>query len=227
MLASDDNNPHFVGAKDPDAALAVEFYIKPIQNMFLSSKNGRPMFDDVIYVRINIPGMKESQIDRPALQEHKTRFPRQWAHFENMTKGDAREIGTPLAEWPILTRSQAEEFRGQKFYTVESLANASDAQINNLGMMAGMSPFTLREKARVFLKSAQDTAIPQQLVDEVAKRDDKIKALEAQMSELLAKLNTPAPAAPVPTVQVPAKRGPGRPSKAEIEARKTAQAQGT
>ena len=111
MLASDDANTNFTGARDPDAALAVEFYIRPVQNMFKSTKEGHPIFEDVTYVRINIPGMKESQIDTPARSDHQARFPRQWQHFVNRTQGDAREVGMPLSEWPLLTRSQAEELQ--------------------------------------------------------------------------------------------------------------------
>ena len=54
MLASDDQNTQFVGAKDPDAALIVEFYTKPVQDMFESSKQGRPIYKDTIYVKINV-----------------------------------------------------------------------------------------------------------------------------------------------------------------------------
>lgn len=194
MLASDDANTQFTGATNPDAALVVDFYTRPVQNMFETTKQGRPVFSDVIYVRIQIPGMKESIHDTPARMEHKQRFPIQWAFYENKTKGDAREIGTPLAEWPILTRSQAEEFRAMKFFTVESIANASDANIANLGMIGGMSPHALRQKAQAFLKSAADSAFPQQLAEEVAKKDTEIADLKAQIAAIAAKLEAPAPA---------------------------------
>lgn len=203
MLASDDANPQFVGATDPDRALAVEFYTRPVQNMFKSGKEGRPVFEDVIYVRINIPGNKESQIDMPARSEHKQRFPMQWAHYQNKTQGDAREVGTPLSEWPILTRSQAEEFRGIKFFTVESIANASDANINNLGMMGGMAPHILRERAKAFLKAAQDTAFPQHQAEELAKRDAEIAMLKEQMARITEMVAKPAPAAPPAVAEAP------------------------
>lgn len=196
MLATDVNNPEFAGAvNNPDQALIVEFYTRAVQNNFASSKEGRPIFEDVIYVRINVPGLKDMQVDTPARTDHKARFPLQWQHFMNKTQGDAREIGTPLTEWTQLTRSQAEEFRALKFYTVESIANASDANVNALGMIGGMSPYALREKARAFLKASSDRALPQHQAEELAKRDAEIAMLKEQMARIAAQVETPGKAA--------------------------------
>ena len=228
MLASDDINPAFLGARDPDAALIVHFYIKPVQNIFASTKKGHAVFEDVIYVRIDVPGVKDMQVDRPARSDDQKRFPKQYQHFVTMTQGDSREIGTPLSEWPLLTRSQAEEFRALKFFTIESVANSSDLNINSMGMMGGMSPFMLREKARAFLAAANAQSIP----DELAKRDAEIALLKEQMAKLLPNAAPQAaPLSPVASQQastppaVPApKKKRGRPTNAEIAARVAAQA---
>lgn len=233
MLASDINNPEFSGAiANPDAALIAEFYVRPVQNIFQSSKAGRPIYEDVIYIRINVPGLKEMQVDTPARSDHQKRFPMQWQHFVQKTQGDAREVGTPLSEWAQLTRSQAEEFRSLKFFTVESIANAADANINQLGMIGGMSPYALREKARAFLKAAGDTALPQHQAEELAKRDAEIAMLKEQMAQIAAKMAVPVapvapkePPLPAPTILQPRKRG--RPSKADLAARAAAEAQRT
>lgn len=228
MLASDVANPEFAGAKNPDAALIVEFYMRPVQNNVESTAQGRPIYEDICYVRINVPGVKESQWDMPARSDHKQKFPLHWQHFINKTQGDAREIGTPLAEWPILTRSQAEEFRAIKFFTVESIANAGDANLNNLGMIGGMSPYALRDKARAFLAAATNSALPQKQAEELAKRDQEIALLKEQFAQLAAQVGKPAaPAvAPAPvevvTVLSPPAKKRGRPSKADIAARKAA-----
>lgn len=228
MLASDDANPNFVGARNPDEALIVHFYTRPVQNIFKSSQKGQPVFEDVTYVKINVPGLKEMEVDTPARSDHQKRFPRQWQHFVNTTQGDAREIGLPVAEWPQLTRSQAEEFRAMKFFTVESVANASDLALNNLGMIGGMAPFVLREKARAYLQAAKDTALPQHQAEELAKRDAQILMLQEQMAALAGKVNAApqvaaSPQPPVtsqPAVAAPVvARKRGRPSKADIAAR--------
>lgn len=221
-LATDVDNPAFVGARNPDDALAVEFYDRPVQNNFRSSKEGRPIFEDVVYVRINVPGLKDMQVDRPALDEHQRRFPRQWQHYVNKTKGDAREVGTPISEWPQLTRSQAEEFRSLKFFTIEAVAGASDAAIMNIGMIGGMSPHMLREKARAFLDAAKNTALPQHQAEELAKRDAEIALLKEQIAAIAMQVGRPVQAQPVAVPSAnpaaPARKR-GRPSKAELAAR--------
>lgn len=230
MLASDVNNPAFVGAvNNPDAALIVEFYTRPVQNNFASSTEGRPIFEDITYIKINVPGVKDMQWDMPARSDHVQRFPLHYQHFLNKTQGDAKEIGTPLAEWAQLTRSQAEEFRAIKFYTIESIANAGDQNINALGMIGGMSPFSLREKARAFLKAATDKALPQHQAEELAKRDLEIQMLKEQIAQIVAQVGTSAAPVAAPTLaatvtppsELP-KRKRGRPTNAEIAARKAA-----
>ncbi len=230
MLASDVNNPAFVGATDPDAALVVMFYDRPVQDNFKSSKEGRAIFSDVVYIKINTPGNKDMEIDTPARSDHQRRFPRQWQHYLDRTKGDAREIGTPVSEWAQLTRSQAEEFRSLKFFTIEAIANASDLNIGALGMIGGMAPYMLREKARAFLQAAKDTALPQHQAEELAKRDAEISLLKEQIAQIASKVNAaPQAAAPSsasqnattvqPAAAAPVKRKRGRPSKADIAAR--------
>ena len=56
LLASDDNNPEFMGARDPDSVLSVTFYMKAVKNNFESAKQNRPIFDDRLFVRIVPPG---------------------------------------------------------------------------------------------------------------------------------------------------------------------------
>jgi uncharacterized coiled-coil protein SlyX len=131
--------------------------------------------------------------------DHKKRFPIQWAHFNNTHGTDTREIGTPLDQWPQITKSQAEELRALKFFTVDAVANASDQNIMKLGMMAGMSPYAFRDKAIQFLKLASGVAIANEsekhakemeeknaeLSKQLAATNATIAAMQAQMAQLL------------------------------------------
>jgi hypothetical protein len=94
---------------------------------------------------------------------------RQGAHNEEI-------IGTPLSEWPLVSKSQAEELRGMKFHTVESIANASDQQLQRMGMAAGMSPYAFRDKAKAFLNLATTAA-------ETDKREQEINALKEELAK--------------------------------------------
>src|SRR5574343_577337 len=159
MIASDADNTQFQGAHNPDSRLAVRFYVRPVLNEFETEAQGRPIYRDVDYVEIFVPGDNNTIIDQPVREDHKKRFPLQWAHFQNKHANDTREIGTPLSEWPQVTKAQVEELRALKFYTVDSIANASDQNIMRLGMIAGMSPYAFREKAQQFLKVASSVSV--------------------------------------------------------------------
>lgn len=162
-----------------DENLYAEFYIKPVKQNFDSEQAGRPIFKDVVYVKIMTPSDQLSQIDTIAREDHKARFPRQWAYFQNKQAGQQQVVGTPVGEWPQLTASAAEELRALKFYTVELIANANDSQLQKIGMIAGMSPHSLRDKARAFLNLANDSA-------EEAKREAELQALREENEKIKA-----------------------------------------
>lgn len=179
MLASDDNNPQFAGAHNPDSRLSVRFYAKPVQNEFLSKKEARPIFQDVDYVEINIPGDQLNVLNAPVRQDHKERFPLQWARYQNAKGAEVPEIGTPLSQWQLLTPAMAAELRHFKFTTVEHVANASDLQLQSIGMVAGMSPFEFRERARTFLKVASAESAS-------SAESEKLKVLEEENARIKA-----------------------------------------
>lgn len=185
QLASDANNPQFVGASNPDDVLSVTFYMRSERNNFESEKQGRPIFYEVPYVIIQAPGNQLSIIDTEARDDHKVRFPRQWAVFQNsQLPPEAQQTGTPLEHWPALSRAQAEEYKGRKFFTVEQIANASDLQIQSLGMNAQ----SLRQKARAFLAVAKDTALAQAQAAEIQKLRDEAQARDTAHAAEIADL---------------------------------------
>ena len=162
-----------------DARLAVQFYKKSVKQDIASDEAGRPIFKEFDFVRIMIPGDNLTEIDTYAQESHKQRFPRQWAHYQNQVANHEDIIGTPLEQWPQVTRSPADELRGLKFYTVESIADCSDQQLQRIGMVAGMSPYNFRLKAKAFLNLATDSA-------EVAHREAELQALRSENDKIKA-----------------------------------------
>jgi len=189
MLASDDANTQFQGAHNPDAALLVKFHRLPVQQPFKSNIEGRPIFEDVDYIQIFTPGNQLNIIDTPVRPEHKQRFAQQWAAYEAAHKQDTAVTGTPVSAWPFLTASQAEEFKAVKFFTVEQIANASDMQLQSLGMMGGMNPHVIRERAKAYLQAAAGTAAPQQQAAELAELKAKNEEMQRQLNALMAAQN--------------------------------------
>lgn len=173
---------------NPDSRLNVRFYQKAVQNNFKTANEGRPIMEMADFILIEVPGNSNLVIDTYAAPEHKDRFPIQWARYQNeKTDGDIE--GTLLHDWPVLNAAVAAELKHFKFYTVEQIASASDAQLNTIGMSAGMSPIALRDKAKAYLSSAKDTAFVQQQAEELSKRDEIIARMEAQIAELAAQAN--------------------------------------
>jgi hypothetical protein len=160
-----------------DNRLQVRFYKRAVQQDQASLEAGRPIFKDFDFVHICVAGDSLTEIDTYALGSHKTRFPIQWANYMNRQGAhDEEVVGTPVTEWPIVSKSQAEELRALKFYTVESIANASDQHLQRIGMAAGMSPFAFRDKAKAFLNLATNAA-------ETDKREHEINALKEELAK--------------------------------------------
>jgi len=168
-LPSDENHA--------DSRLQVRFYKRPVQQEHESIEAGRPIFKEFDFVHICVAGDTLTEIDTYALPSHKTRFPIQWANYMNRVGANEPDIvGTPVSEWPIVSKSQAEELRALKFHTVEAIAHASDLQLQRMGMAAGMSPYAFRDKAKAFLNLATNAA-------ETDKRESEINALKEELAK--------------------------------------------
>jgi hypothetical protein len=160
-----------------DSRLQVRFYKKPVQQEQESMDAGRPIYKEFDFVHICVAGDTLTEIDTYALASHKTRFPIQWANYMNRVGANDQEVvGTPVSEWPLVSKSQAEELRAMKFFTVESIASASDQQLQRMGMAAGMSPYAFRDKAKAFLNLATTSA-------ETDKREQEINALKEELAK--------------------------------------------
>jgi len=163
--------------QNADSRLSVRFYKRAIKQEDASTEAGRPIYKEFDFVNICVAGDNLTEIDTFALENHKQRFPLHWAQYINKLGNDNEGYeGTPLSEWPLVSKSQAEELRGLKFHTVEAVANASDQQLQRIGMAAGMSPYAFRDKAKSFLNLADKTA-------ESDKRDQEINALKEELAK--------------------------------------------
>ena len=179
-----------------DARLQVRFYKRAIKQEQETLDAGRPIYKEFDFVHICVAGDSLTEIDTYALASHKTRFPIQWANYMNRQGADDQEVvGTPVSEWPLVSKSQAEELRALKFHTVEAVAGASDAQLQRMGMAAGMSPYAFRDKAKAFLNLATNAAETDKreseinsLKEELAKKDQETAKIKAETDAKLAQM---------------------------------------
>lgn len=165
-------------ARQKDGAMP-RFYIEAKKNNFRSEAEGRPCFDDVEMVEILIPGDRRSAATRIVNDELRKRFPREYAAFKNGL--DAPEQGTPIAQMPGITRSQAEELAHSHVKTIEALAGLPDDLLNKA---VGMGGFALREKAKRWVEATNGSAPMEKLAAENEQLKGSMDAMKAQMAEM-------------------------------------------
>jgi hypothetical protein len=161
--------------QNPQDRTFAQFYTRSVQDAKASLEAGRPIFSDKAYVKIMVPGDKDNIVDRPVRDGDKLRWPRQWAAYE--AKSEQPVEGTPLVEWPGLTRSQVEELAFFGIKTVEDLAAVSDSQAQKF-----MGIQKLKARAKAYLAEADKQAPFEMMREENELLKNRIAALEAQLS---------------------------------------------
>jgi hypothetical protein len=159
-----------------DASLLVRFFMLPRQNEVKSKEEGRAVFEDLEYVEIRQPGNKLSAVVREARDMDKSRFPEHYRRFlarESQTSAS----GTPLAEWPMITRSRVEELKFINVHTVEQLAEVADV---HAGQFMGMQ--NLKRQAQEWLSS--HTSDMAEAMAAIAELKAQIAALQGAEPEL-------------------------------------------
>jgi hypothetical protein len=143
-----------------------QFYSEAVENTFRSQQAGRPQFDEVEFVRLIIPGDRNSSPVMRVTDEERNRWPKEYEAFK---KGLELPLeGTPLIEWPPINKSQVMELAYFHIQTVEQLAAVNDAQLQRMGM----GTRALRELAKEYLDIANNGTAP------IARMLAKIEALE-------------------------------------------------
>ena len=193
-LETDLNNPNFVGATNPDALLHKEFYWHEPndinQTAVESEKAGRLVRvkgPRTIYVKIMARGDKNSIIERAKTLQDEIRFPDEWRMFQ-INEG-LIDTGADQPGWKIADKVEGiwepseDEIRNLtflRFYTVEQIASASDAQVDKMGM-GGMG---MRKRAADACKSRATQAVRSEL-DE---KDKQLADMKARLEKMEAAL---------------------------------------
>lgn len=161
--------------------LVAIFYMHPKQNAAQSLEKGRPIYDETEYIRILVPGDKSSIVERPVRlgvhpKSDNVKFANEYTLFKQ--KKDQQVSGTPLEQWPVISRSQVLELQFFNVRTVEQLAEISDTHIQKF---TGMGK--LRDVARRFIQHAEAAAPLSQMQ---AALDESANALETQNGQIKA-----------------------------------------
>ena len=178
---------------NPQGGVFVQFFTDAVEIKAESEKQGRPIFKDLPHIRKMIPGDSSNVVERVAKEHDMRMYPREWEAFQRQQVTGV--TGTPLEQWPQVTRAQVKESKYFEVHTVEQMAELSDMSCQRMGM--GFSE--LRTKAKAYLQAAAGTAAQTAQAAENQRLHDEIEALKAQMAEM-------------------PKRGRPRKDEAEIEA---------
>ena len=189
MQVADFNYEDFTSEKqrEADKLLLVKFELRPMKDKEASEREGRPIFKDVEFVDIRVPGKKNGSVCRPARTSDVERFPEHYRRFKERIAEP--EEGTPLTEWPPVGRSTVEQLKFLNIKTVEQLAEMSDSSATQI-----MGGNTLKQKAKDFLSYSTDVKAKtqakelerenQQLKDEMAELQEQMREMQSQMAAL-------------------------------------------
>lgn len=167
--------------QEQDAKLLVKFYVKSKKDAQRSKDEGRAIFKDVEYIDIRIPGSRDGAA-RPASHQDKQRFPKHYQAFKE--RAEVVEEGTPLSEWPPISRSTAEEMAFFNIKTVEQLASVNDTVA---GQFMGAQMF--KQKAKAWLEAAKEDLTVEKLTKELKKRDKLLETMQGQLDKLTARMD--------------------------------------
>lgn len=138
------------------STLIVEFYLHPVQDEVKTAAEGRPIFEEVEFIRIRVPGDKDEIREKAVTARHRYEFAQQYAAFKN--KLEQPLVGTPLEQVPFLTRAQVLEFKALGLKTAENVRDMPDVHAQRF-----MGIHALRKQVQTFLDAAAGAAPFQKL----------------------------------------------------------------
>lgn len=141
-----------------------EFHYHPVLQPEESHKQGREVYKDVLYIRIQIKGQKNQIRSRKATELDQVEFPSAWAAF--LKNEETAVNGTPLSAIPGVGPSLAIEIRGLGITSVEDLANLPDSAMDKF-----RGAMMFRERARAYIAAMR---VMPESATEVKKDDDPV-----------------------------------------------------
>lgn len=164
----------FDGDRDP---VQPRFHHESVKDELASQEQGRPIFRDELRVQFIMPASPNQPVMR-VTQEHIERWPKQYEAF--MRGGEMAVEGTPLEQWPIMTRAMVLELKALGLYSVEQCAMMPDTAVQKVGR----GGYAIRERAKAYLDEAESLAFSERLNAENEKLTSRVSAQDHQIDEL-------------------------------------------
>ena len=148
-----------------------------VKDLYVVSPAGRPIYVDREYITKIIPGDKDNIPIRPVRPEDVEAYREKYNRFKS---GHAQATtGTPLEQWPGVTRAQVKELAFFHVRTVEQLASVSDANLSKIGTY-----MALRKKAQDWLATARGSAPIEAARAETKQVRDELSEVKRQLEEM-------------------------------------------
>lgn len=189
-----DHTVHTV-PKAGDETLLVRFFIDAWHDPVASKKENRPIYRDVEWIDIRIPGNRDNVVTRPARPGDRQRFPQHYAAFKQRIGTEQQEVGTPLSAWPWhgMTRARVEELKYFNVRTVEQLAALADSSGQQI-----MGFHAMKQAAGAYLEAQKSSAPIARLQVQLEQALQKIEEQGVEIARLTAEsrgLPAPSPQA--------------------------------
>jgi hypothetical protein len=169
-----------------DAQMHVIFYKRAVHNARLSGQEGRPIYEDVDFVKIQNPGERLNIVEREVNALDKRRWPQHWNAYS--AGKDQVAIGTPMGLLFPRHPAQIAMLQALGIMTVEQLANASATAIDAIGMH-GQDYVNYAQK---YIKGAGGGAAFHQMqmeLEEQKRQNDRLRKQMEDMSGQMANMN--------------------------------------
>jgi hypothetical protein len=167
-----------IDARPQTSGEIVVFYKRVKEEKERSLREGRPIFKEVIHMKI-IQGADSLLVwDQPVRPQDKEKYAAQWERWNRTNEN--RIPGTPIEAWPVLSDTQKASIKALNIWTIEQFAALPDSA----GMRI-MGFNELRKKAQFFVEGIKDAELMNQVR---AEADEKLKAQQAQIDALMAQV---------------------------------------
>lgn len=165
-----------------EEGVRARFFKQKVVLGFASQQKGEEVTEDRDFVEIVVIGMDKQIVTTEAKQQHKERFPEEWAAYR---RGESPSLnGTPIEDWPLIPEAQLKSLRVLNIYTVEDVAGLTDAGIQKVGM----GGYKLRDAAKKFVQlQGGDKAA----VDALKKANQDLQDQMRVMQEQIALMTRP------------------------------------
>jgi hypothetical protein len=185
-LGTPDAKDAFSNIPQQNHGLLVQFYIHPQLDQDASAEEGRPIYKDREYIRLRVIGDKASLVERPVRlgfdpKCDNVRFRKEYDAYKQ--NREVKLEGTPLAQWPPISKGQIKELEHFGVKTVEQLSTMSDTHVQ--GFMGIMS---LRNLARRYMEHAKGLAPMTRMQSDLSKAVATANAQAQQLNEMAVEL---------------------------------------